>query len=215
MHLALIGDSTLDNAAYTASGPDVRAVLDDLFGDGVTVSLEAVDGARMRDIRHQIDTLPAETSHIVLSVGGNDALLSVDVLSRSVSTVGEAFRAIADIADQFAEDYRRCLRSVLDLGLPTTVCTIYPGDFSDTGQQRIIEAALTHWNHAIVQAALDHDCPAIDLGRVCDDPSDYVEQIEPNERGGRKIAGAIHAAVTASGTFGVPIGPHGLSESTT
>ncbi|NBC85594.1 MAG: SGNH/GDSL hydrolase family protein [Bacteroidetes bacterium] len=215
MHIALVGDSTLDNTAYTAGGPGVRAILDDLFGDGVTVSLEAVDGARMCDIPRQIDTLPADTSHIVLSVGGNDALLSVDVLSTSVSTVDEALDAVATVTDRFAEDYRRCLRSVLDLGLPTTVCTIYPGDFSDTGQQRIIEAALTHWNHAIVQAALDHGCGIIYLGRVCDDPSDYVQQIEPNERGGRNIARAIHSAVAAPEEFGVTIGPHGPSESTT
>jgi hypothetical protein len=215
MHIALIGDSTLDNGAYTAGGPDVWAILDELLGDDATVSLAAVDGARMLDVPRQVDTLAGEATHLVLSVGGNDALLSVDVLSRSVASVSEALRAIADIADRFAADYCRCLRSVLDLGLPTTVCTIYHGDFSDTGQQRIIEAALTHWNHAIVQAALDHDCPVIDLGRVCDEPADYVQQIEPNERGGRKIAGAIHAAVTASRTFGVIIGPHGPSESTT
>jgi hypothetical protein len=209
MHIALIGDSTLDNAAYTDGAPDVTAELNQLLPDGDQATLAAVDGARMRDITYQVDTVADGATHAVLSVGGNDALLSVDVLSRSVRSVGDALRELDDIADDFAGSYRRCLRQVLDLGLPTTVCTIYPGDFSGTGEQRVITAALAHWNQAILQAALDHNCPVIDLGRVCNERADYVRQIEPGAQGGQKIAAAIHNALTDRDTFGPRIGPGG------
>lgn len=209
MHITLIGDSTLDNAAYTAGGPHVTAILNDLLGPDGSASLAAVDGARMRDVGYQVDTVKDEATHAVLSVGGNDALLSVNALTQSVDTIADALLELEDIVDDFAGSYRRCLKQVLNLGLPTTVCTIYPGDFSEEGQQRVISAALTMWNHAITQAALDHGCPIIELGRVCDETSDYVRQIEPNEKGGRKIATAIHSAITEPDTCSVPLSPRG------
>ena len=104
--------------------------------------------------------------------------------------------------------YRTCLDRVCGTGLPVTVCTIYNGDFDEaSGQQSAIRAALAMWNDAILQAAIDRECPVIDLRRVCTGPEDFTRQIEPNEQGGRKIAAALAECLTATDPAGSLVGP--------
>jgi hypothetical protein len=122
------------------------------------------------------------------------------VLQRPASSVFEALHTLSGEAARFAEAYRSALGRVLEAGLPTTVCTIYTGAFPEaSGEQRVVETALKVWNDAIVQAALDAGLDVIDLRRVCDARSDFTQQIEPGVEGGRKIAAALHAALTSKG----------------
>ena len=208
MHIALVGDSTLDNKAYTGGGPSVTDHLNDALPDAGRATLVAVDGARLRDLPYQIDTLPPGVTHIVLSIGGNDAVMEVGVLRSPAATVMEALIAVDERVQRFASSYEEGLRAVCSRGLPVTVCTIYNGDFDvATGEQQAIKAALKMWNDAIVQAAMDYGCPVIDLRRVCTDQEDFTRQIEPNEQGGRKIAHAIAASLTSSRSSGITVGP--------
>jgi lysophospholipase L1-like esterase len=195
MHLALVGDSTLDNGAYTAGGPSVVECLQDLLPADDEATLLAVDGATTGSIPHQVRQLPPTATHVVLSVGGNDALQNIGTLESPAETVAGALRELSRVVDRFETAYRECLQEVLAAGLPTIACTIYNGSFQDQkGTQTVIDAALTMWNDAIVQAALDHGLSVLDLRRVCTEPADFTQQIEPNEQGGRKIAEALYRA---------------------
>jgi hypothetical protein len=80
MHVALLGDSIFDNAAYTGGGPDLVTQLLPILPSGWEATLLAVDGARTDDVGRQLSGLPRQTSHVVLSVGGNDALAHGDLL---------------------------------------------------------------------------------------------------------------------------------------
>jgi hypothetical protein len=120
--------------------------------------------------------------------------MEIPVLEEPVGHVSEALTELSRATDRFEEAYRNCLKEVLQTGLPITVCTIYNGAFEPSGQQRVIDAALTMWNDVILQAALDHDCPVIDLRRVCTSRDDYTQQIGPNEQGGHKIAKVLFRA---------------------
>lgn len=208
MHIALVGDSTLDNKAYTDGGPSVTEHLNDALPPSDDATLIAVDGAQLRDLPHQIDTLPSDATHIVLSIGGNDAAMEVDVLSSPTTTVMDALIAVDDRVQSFASLYREKLRQICSTGLPVTVCTIYNGDFDvSTGEQQAIKAALQMWNSEILQAAIDQDCPVIDLRRVCTSREDFTRQIEPSERGGRKVAQAIAKYFEAPDACGPRVGP--------
>jgi hypothetical protein len=137
-------------------------------------------------------------------------LREIEVLDRPSQTVAHALSELSRVVEDFEEAYRRSLKQVLQAGLPTTVCTIYNGAFDEArGEQRVIDAALTMWNDAILQAALDHDLPALDLRRVCTDRDDYTQQIEPSEQGGRKIAEALQRALTEKESTSTRIGPSG------
>ena len=206
MHIALLGDSTLDNAPYTKGGPAVIDHLQDRLSEPDRATLLAVDGAITSMVDTQVDRLPSSTTHIMLSVGGNDVLRYISLLDTPASSVQDGLDTMAESVEQFDKAYRAALASVLNTGLPTTVCAIYTGDFGDPAMQRVINAALSMYNNVIMQAALDHMCPVIDLRRVCTEQTDFTQQIEPSERGGEKIAAAIYRAYTNRDRCTIPVG---------
>jgi hypothetical protein len=73
-HVVLAGDSIFDNAPYVGDGPEViKQVQSPLLPMGWTATLKARDGDLIADVEGQIATLPMDASHLVVSVGGNDA----------------------------------------------------------------------------------------------------------------------------------------------
>lgn len=207
MHIVLLGDSTLDNARYTDGGPSVVDHLNNQLSSKDRATLLAMDGAISEMVSVQMDDIPDSTTHLLLSVGGNDVLRDVALLSNPATRVEEGLLTMAEAVSRFEQVYRDALTTVVKRGLPTTVCTIYTGDFSDASTQRVINAALRMYNDVILQAALDYECPAIDLRRVCTEEADFTQQIEPTTQGGEKIAHAIYRAHQNDSRFAVPFGP--------
>jgi lysophospholipase L1-like esterase len=197
-HVILLGDSIFDNAAYTAGGPDVVSQLRKLLPSGWTATLLAVDGHTSDDVNRQVDKLPKGATHLVLSVGGNDALSHTDFLTRPARSAAEVLTLLANAAGEFEEGYRRLIARLLQAGLPLTVCTIYNGNFPDQDFQRIASTALSSFNDAILRVGFERRLTIIDLRLVCDEPADYANPIEPSSIGGAKIARAIAAAVGAA-----------------
>jgi hypothetical protein len=196
-HLVLLGDSIFDNAAYVRGGPDVARQVQAALPDGWRATLGAVDGATTSGVPAQLERLPRDATHIVLSVGGNDALGASGLLYTSADSVADALRLLAAAQDAFEESYNQMLDRVLAQGLPTAVCTIY--DTQPSGpDQRILKAALALFNDRITRAAFSRGLPLIDLRLICSDDSDYANPIEPSVRGGEKIAGAIAALARAA-----------------
>ena len=190
-HLILLGDSIFDNAAYTEGGPDVVTQLNDVLLAGWAASLLAIDGSITGDIAGQVGCLPSDASHLVLSVGGNDALQQAHLLFTPATSTEEAIGLLADLAEQFERDYRAAVQASLRPGLPLTVCTIYNGNFPDPGYQRLVKTALALFNDAILRTAIAKRLPVIDLRAICTYPEDYANAIEPSSVGGAKIALAI------------------------
>jgi lysophospholipase L1-like esterase len=194
-HVALLGDSIFDNRVYVAPAPDVREQLRNQLGTNWRVSLVAVDGHVTNDVRdRQIARVPDETSHIVISVGGNDALGRASILAESARSVAEAVGRLAEAQARFARSYGEMVDAVLTLGLPTAVCTIYDANYPEP-QRRLVVSALSLFNDAITRAAFARGLDVIDLRLICDDPADYANPIEPSARGGEKIARAIAGLV--------------------
>lgn len=123
-HVALLGDSILDNGAYTSGGPDVVTQVTSMLPSGWRASLFAVDGAMMGDLAHQLNGLPSDVTHFVVSVGGNDVLQNMDVIQLRVKSSSEAFLSLGKRVQGFERGYRAAVEGVRRLGLPTTICTI-------------------------------------------------------------------------------------------
>jgi lysophospholipase L1-like esterase len=190
-HVVLLGDSIFDNAAYVAGGPDVVTQLRERLPAGSQATLCAVDGAVTRDVPRQLECIPSEATHLVVSVGGNDALRHSGVLDQGARSVAEAVWRLADIREEFGRNYGSMLEQVLRLGLPMAVCTIYDGRFPDPRQQRLGVTALTIFNDAITRHAFRRGLDLIDLRLIFDEEGDYANPIEPSVQGGAKIAAAI------------------------
>ena len=191
-HVILIGDSVFDNGAYVAGGPDVVRQLRECLPTGWRATLRAVDGATSADIAGQLEQLPKDATHLVLSVGGNDALGYVDVLEDTANSIASAVARLADIADDFAQVYRAMVDAVLARRLPTAICTIYEPRFPDPRLQRLGVTALKLFNDLIIREAFARGVPLLDLRLICDRDEDYANPIEPSLKGGKKIAAAIH-----------------------
>ena len=160
-------------------------------------SLLAVDGARTGGIASQAGRIPADATHLGISVGGNDALGHYDLLSTPVASTGEALELFHRRLIVFESAYREALSVALRRGLPTLVCTIYNGALPDPVEARRARVALTLFNDVILRAALEHGCAVIELRHICVDPADYANPIEPSGEGGLKIARALARAVGA------------------
>jgi hypothetical protein len=85
-HIALLGDSVFDNRAYTNGAPDVATHLRSLLPDRWKVSLVAVDGSTAADLEPQLLEVPTDATNIVISIGGNDAILNSDLVALPVSS---------------------------------------------------------------------------------------------------------------------------------
>jgi hypothetical protein len=195
-HLVLLGDSIFDNAAYTAGGPDVVTQVRAQLPPGWSVALAAVDGSQADAVAGQVAGLAPGATHLVLSIGGNDALMASGLLDEPVYSSADALRLIGASVREFEGRYRAAVAACLAQGLPLVVCTIYNGNFPDPDYGERVVVALTAFNDAIVRTACTHGLDVIDLRAVCDLPQDYANPIEPSSVGGAKIARAIARVVT-------------------
>lgn len=195
-HVVLLGDSIFDNARYV---PDRPAVIDQLrqaLPDGWRATLLAVDGHITEDVATQLENLPTDATHLIVSAGGNDALGESSILGETACTVGEALGIVNEVQTRFRESYRSMLRVLQVRQLPTAVCTVYDA-IPDLGPAE--QSALAMFNEVILREAFSARLPIIDLRLVCDRPADFshVSTIEPSVVGGAKIARAIAEVVTA------------------
>ena len=124
-HVVLLGDSIFDNAAYVPGGVPVIEQLRTNLPAEWSATLLAVDGHVISDVEVQLERMPADATHLVISCGGNDALEYLPVLSEPAGTVADVFHRFANIRAEFGARYRRMLDLVNATGRFVAVCTIY------------------------------------------------------------------------------------------
>ncbi len=201
-HVVLLGDSILDNGAYVRRGePDVVAQVQAKLPQGWKATLCAVDGAVTSGVVSQLSRVSSDASHLIVSVGGNDALGNSGILREPARSVAEVITKFAAVQDAFARNYRAMLDQVLARRLPTALCTIYDARFPDPQEQRLVVTALSIFNDVITREAFSRRLPLIDLRLICDEPDDYANPIEPSAKGGDKIAGVIVQVVSGNTIF--------------
>jgi lysophospholipase L1-like esterase len=189
-HVAMLGDSVFDNASYVGGAPDVRAQLQSIL-TGARVTSTALDGAMMADIPKQLRQMPRSATHIVVSIGGNDAIRASGVIDERATSVAAALDRLAAIRDQFERNYRTVIDLLLEQSLPVAFCSIYEPRFPDMARRRAAATALAVLNDAITRQVFTKRASLIDLRLVCDHDADFANPIEPSATGGEKIARAI------------------------
>lgn len=194
-HIVLMGDSILDNGHYTEGKPDVAQRLHSMLGGDRKVTLLASDGATTGSLGWQVRDLPADATHVVVSIGGNDANGERKILrDPELRTMRDALNDLSFMGEMFALSYEDAMMPLLEAGIPVTVCTIYDCDFGED-EKYPARAALALFNDAILRFAFLHGLPVLDLRTVCTEPADYEMTIEPSATGGARIAAAIAAMV--------------------
>ena len=74
--------------------------------------MKAVDGSIISDLQHQLQMLPADVSHLILSIGGNDMLGRSGLLDEGAVSIAPALDKIAGAAEEFQRGYRIMLDGV-------------------------------------------------------------------------------------------------------
>ena len=162
-HVVLLGDSVFDNAAYVEGGPDVRTQLEETLPLGWQTSLLAVDGEIVVSVFEQLKLIPDDASHLVLSVGGNDALGYMDLLTQRVQSLADAVLFLSGHFSDFQKKYHDLLSEILSLSLPAAICTIYYPRFPEVELQDIACTALSLFNDCIIHEAILNRIPLLDL----------------------------------------------------
>ncbi|MFL5466035.1 MAG: GDSL-type esterase/lipase family protein, partial [Gemmatimonadaceae bacterium] len=173
-HLVLLGDSIFDNAAYVSGGPAVIEQVQMRLPTTWRATLLAVDGSVTSDVKSQLRKIPADATHLVVSVGGNDALGHLDILDARARSTAETLERLAEIASDFVRRYKSMLDRVLALGKSTAICTIYYPRFPDRAMQRLAVTALTVFNVAILRLGFLAGVPILDLRLICNEDADYA-----------------------------------------
>src|SRR5579859_6271855 len=123
-NVVLLGDSIFDNSAYIAGERDVCQQLQSCLPEGWQAALLAVDGDNIRHISDQLARLPQNASHLIISIGGNDALGQMNVLGENVPSISDALTRMAEVSESFQRDYHKMVQEVLKRKTPTALCTI-------------------------------------------------------------------------------------------
>jgi len=198
-HIVLLGDSIFDNRAYTEGGPEVISQVRDLLPEGWHATLLAVDGSTTEDVPSQVARIPTDATHLVLSAGGNDAIMNSDVLLKPFDSAASALAKLAEISEEFEKKYRAAIAACRKTRLPLTICTIYNGNFPDPVYQRLASTALMVFNDVILRVGFELGLTVIDLRLICCSAEDYANPIEPSSKGGAKIARCIVASIKQDG----------------
>ena len=198
--LALLGDSILHNDQYTRPEPSTTDHLTKLLSDWSITRL-AVDGSQMADIVFQLREISRRPTVAVLSVGGNDAVEHVGILSQPASSSAEVLAQLLRIAEDFAKRYEGVARAVAKHADRVILCTIYEAPLEPSIYAELARVPLSLLNDRIIRVGSRLGLDVLDLRSVCTDSRDFVRQIEPSARGAAKIARSIATLVSENGAL--------------
>ena len=194
-HLALLGDSTIDNGNWTGGGPCVLDQVRDLLPK---TTLCAKDGALISAIVQQAAEAPAHTTHFVVSVGGNDGLSGVNVMNQRAVTVADGMEAVFVFTKEFEEEYSQAIEHLIQQVGPDkhiVLCSVYNPCFGPFGvttlSQDAANASVALLADAVVRVATRLHLPVIDWRRVMTQLEDFANPIEPSSVGGHKMAETV------------------------
>ena len=194
-HIVLLGDSVFDNKVYVGLEPSVSEHLLAMIPSGWNATLCAVDGDTTQGIARHVEGAPMSATYLFVSVGGNDALMNLNMLSDLTESGPALLETLSQVAAGFRSDYRRAIDAALALEKPVCVCTIYNGNL-EPSIAPAARAAVAVFNDVIYATANEKHLGVIELRSICHQASDYANPIEPSASGGYKIAKAIYEQVS-------------------
>ena len=187
-------NATIRQLGYVAGAPAVIDQVQKTVPVGWKASLLAVDGDTSIQVPDQINRLPSDCTHLVLSAGGNDAIGCLDLMGTPASNVMGALGTLSKMLASFEQSYKVLMAELLSLNRPLMVCTIYD---RVPGLVDPLKLALALFNDVIIRNAASRGVPVLDLRMICTEPGDYSTKspIEPSSQGGSKIATKMTSAM--------------------
>ena len=195
--LVLLGDSIIDNKTYVLDGE--FSVLEHIQSKSETpVTQLALDGATTDDvISNQIKVIPFGTSHIVLSVGGNDLLNEIGFLMEDFKyTPNQVLKRCHTLIAPITQKYESIVSQLQTTSRANLLlCTVYEGDLGRSDEYRDVldssKTMVSSFNDIVYKTADKFDADVLELRHIFTSPEDYANPIEPSHIGGEKLAQEI------------------------
>jgi hypothetical protein len=192
--LVLLGDSIIDNKTYVLDGE--LSVLEHIQSKTETpISQLALDGATTDDvISNQINVIPFGTSHIVLSVGGNDLLNEIGFLMEDFKyTPNQVLKRCHSLIVPITQKYESIVSQLQTTSRANLLlCTVYEGNLEDSAIYDDIaissRAMLSLFNDSIYKTHKKFRTGVLELRNIFTENEDYANPIEPSHQGGEKLA---------------------------
>lgn len=123
--------------------------------------------------RSRLAELPADTSHVIISLEGNRAIAASGLLQGHPVSYEEALARLSLAADEFESVIDTLVRTARGTRLPVAICTMYPPLHRNPVMQRAAATALAIFNDRIIRQAVQSGITVVDLRPVCASPEDY------------------------------------------
>ena len=192
--LVLLGDSIIDNKTYVLDGE--LSVLEHIKSKTeIPVTQLALDGATTDDvINSQIQAIPFGTSHIVLSIGGNDLLNEIPFLMEDFKyTPNQVLERCQSLIAPITQKYESIVSQLQTTSRANLLlCTVYEGELEGSVIYDDIaissRAMLSLFNDSIYKTHNKFRTGVLELRNIFIEKEDYANPIEPSHQGGEKLA---------------------------
>ena len=196
--VTLLGDSIIDNKSYVQDGE--KSVLEHLQSLSSNLFFQiAFDGDTTHNvlINQLLSPEIEDSSHIVLSIGGNDLLYNIPVLFEGPHE--NINYSLIDIQNRIVvplqQRYETIIEKLSSLGANLLLCTAYEGDLGRTGEFRgVLDSSkimVSALNDIVYKTANKYQADVLELRHIFTSSEDYANPIEPSHIGGEKLAKAI------------------------
>jgi hypothetical protein len=179
LKIVLIGDSMLNNSAYVSANQSVPDLLSKKLV-GNTVYNFAKDGATINDCYAQLDKISTELNnsrtYIVVSCGGNNILGS---RSLKASDMNNLFNEYSELLKSIKTRVPNASLYVINLYTPTNSHYVS------------YHKAIDQWNQLLEDNKSSLKYKIINTSSLLVTDEDFTYNIEPSEKGGKKIVEAI------------------------
>lgn len=179
LKIVLIGDSMLNNSAYVLANQSVPDLLSKKLV-GNTVYNFAKDGATINDCYAQLDKISTELNNsrtsIVVSCGGNNILSS---RSLKPADMNNLFNEYSELLKSIKTRVPNASLYVINLYTPTNSHYVS------------YHKAIDQWNQLLEDNKSSLQYKIINTSSLLVTDEDFTYNIEPSEKGGKKIVEAI------------------------
>lgn len=179
LKIVLIGDSMLNNSAYVLANQSVPDLLSKKLV-GNTVYNFAKDGATINDCYAQLDKISTELNnsrtYIVVSCGGNNILSS---RSLKPADMNNLFNEYSELLKSIKTRVPNASLYVINLYTPTNSHYVS------------YHKAIDQWNQLLEDNKSSLQYKIINTSSLLVTDEDFTYNIEPSEKGGKKIVEAI------------------------
>ena len=196
--ITLLGDSIIDNKTYVQQ--QEYSVLEHLQNISKNEFLQiAYDGdTTVNVLERQLQSQEvAKSSHLVLSIGGNDLLQNILFLHEG--PIENINKALSDVHKQILKPLEQRFETIVEKlsshRANLLLCTVYEGDLGRTDEFRDVldssKIMVSSFNDTVYKTASKYNADVLELRHIFTSPEDYANPIEPSHVGGERLAQAI------------------------